>query len=93
MRIKICYIYGNYPDQEADIAVKRAIELGVDGFVVNAEHEFKQPNKAGAASRFMNNLRSNLGSMPIALSSYRFPSYHASFPFTNFLERCDYNMP
>lgn len=87
------YIYGGYPDQEAEIAVKRSIELGVDGFVVNAEKEFKEPNKATAASRFMNILRSNLGSLPIALSSYRFPSYHASFPFTNFLDRCDYNMP
>jgi len=87
------YIYGNYPEQEADIAIKRAIELGVDGFVVNAEQEFKQPNKAAAASRFMNKLRDNLGSMPIALSTYRFPSYHASFPFSNFLERCDYSMP
>ncbi len=87
------YIYGNYPDHEADIAIKRATELGVDGFVVNAEAEFKQPNKAAAASRFMKRLRSNLGGVPIALSSYRFPSYHASFPFTQFLERCDYNMP
>jgi hypothetical protein len=87
------YIYGNYPDQEAEIAVRRAIELGVDGFVVNAEHEFKQPNKAAAASRFMNNLRSNLGSMPIALSSYRFPLLSCQFSFQQFLERCDYNMP
>jgi len=87
------YIYGNYPDQEAEIAVKRAIELGVDGFVVNAESEYKIGNKAAQASRFMNILRNNLGSMPIALSSYRFPSYHVGFPFTNFLDRCNYNMP
>ena len=87
------YVFGGYPDREAEIAVRRSIELGVDGFVVNAEHEYKLPNKAAAASRYMNILRSNLGSMPIALSSYRFPSYHASFPFSNFLDRCDYNMP
>ncbi|HOE70615.1 MAG TPA: nuclear transport factor 2 family protein [Brevefilum sp.] len=87
------YIYGNHPDQEAQIAVKRSIELGVDGYVVNAEHEFKQPKKAAAASRYMNILRNNLGSLPIALSSYRFPSYHPDFPFSNFLERCNYNMP
>ena len=87
------YVYGSYPNQEAEIAVRRCIELGVDGFVVNAEHEYKEPNKAQAASRYMNILRSNLGSMPIALSSYRFPSYHPSFPFSNFLDRCDYNMP
>jgi len=87
------YIYGNYPDQEAEIAVTRALELGVDGFVVDAEIEYQTKSKAPAASRYMKILRSNLGSMPIALSSYRYPSYHADFPWTNFLDRCDYNMP
>lgn len=87
------YVYGNYPDQEAEIAVARALELGVDGFVIDAELEYQSISKAPAASRYMNILRSNLGSMPLALSSYRYPSYHANFPWTNFLERCDYNMP
>ncbi len=87
------YIYGNYPDQEAEIAVARTRELGLNGFVVNAEKEYKSHNKGPAASRYMNILRSNLGSLPIALSSYRYPSYHASLPWVNFLDRCDYNMP
>ncbi len=87
------YVYGDHPQQEAEIAVKRSLELGVDGYVVNAEKEYKLPNRAIAASRFMNILRSNLGSLPIALSSYRYPSYHRSLPWTNFLDRCDYNMP
>lgn len=87
------YIYGNYPDQEAEIAVARARELGLNGFVVNAEKEYQSPSKAPAASRYMNILRSNLGSLPIALSSYRYPSYHANLPWVNFLDRCDYNMP
>ncbi len=87
------YIYGTYPNQEAEIAVKRTFELGLDGFVVDAEKEYENPSKAPAASRYMNILRSNLGSLPIALSSFRYPSYHASFPWQNFLERCDYNMP
>jgi hypothetical protein len=87
------YVYGNYPDQEAEIAVTRALELGVDGFVVDAELEYQDTSKAPAASRYMNILRSNLGSMPIALSSYRYPAYHIEIPWTNFLDRCDYNMP
>jgi hypothetical protein len=87
------YVYGDYPNQEAEIAVSRALNLGVDGFVVNAELEYKTPGKAPAASQYMNILRSNLGSMPIALSSYRYPSYHPDFPWVNFLDRCDYNMP
>jgi len=87
------YVYGTYPDQEAEIAVKRTLELGLDGFVVDAESDYEDPSKAPAASRYMNILRSNLGSLPIALSSFRYPSYHAKFPWRNFLERCDYNMP
>ncbi|MCB2209742.1 nuclear transport factor 2 family protein [bacterium] len=87
------YVYGDYPDQEAEIAVKRARDLGVDGFVVNAEVEYQRRTKAPAASRYMNILRSNLGSMPIALSSFRYPSYHINFPWAEFLDRCDYNMP
>jgi len=87
------YVYGNYPDQEAEIAVTRALELGVDGFVVDAELEYQDRSKAPAASRYMNILRSNLGSMPVALSSYRYPAYHIDLPWTNFLDRCDYNMP
>ena len=87
------YVYGNYPEQEAEIAVKRALELGVEGFVVDAELEYQTRTKASAASRYMNILRNNLGSLPLALSSYRYPSYHIDFPWVNFLERCDYNMP
>jgi hypothetical protein len=87
------YIYGNYPTQEAEIAVARSLDLGLNGYVVNAEREYKDPAKAPAASQYMNILRSNLGSMPIALSSYRYPSFHAQLPWVNFLDRCDYNMP
>lgn len=87
------YVYGNYPQQEAEIAVKRALELGVDGFTVNAEKEYRDQRKAAAASRYMSILRNHLGSMPIALSSYRYPMVHHQFPWTSFLERCDYNMP
>lgn len=87
------YVYGDYPDQEAEIAITRARELGVDGFVVNAEVQYQSLAKAPAASRYMNILRNNLGTLPIALSSYRYPSYHANFPWASFLDRCDYNMP
>ncbi len=87
------YVYGDYPEQEAEIAVKRAIELGLDGYVVNAEGEYQTPRKETAAIRYMNILRNNLGGMPLALSSYRYPSYHADFPWRAFLDRCDYNMP
>ena len=87
------YVYGDYPEQEAEIAVARTLDLGLNGFVVNAEKEYQSNAKAPAASRYMNILRNNLGSLPLALSSYRYPTYHRLLPWTNFLERCDYNMP
>lgn len=87
------YVYGDFPDQEAEIAVARTLDLGLNGFVVNAEKEYQDTAKAPAASRYMNILRSNLGSLPMALSSYRYPTYHRLLPWANFLDRCDYNMP
>ena len=85
------YVYGNEPFLEADIAVHRVRVLGLDGFVVNAEVEYK--GKHDAASVYMDSLRARMGGLPIALSSFRYPDYHPELPWTEFLSRCDYNMP
>ena len=87
------YIYGYDPQGEARIAARRLKQLNLDGFAIDAEHEFKLPGRAAAARRYAQSLRSALPSLPLALSSYRFPSYHRAFPWTEFLEVCDYNMP
>lgn len=87
------YVYGDDPISEARIAIRRVQELNLDGYVIDAEAEYKDPGKDVAAERFMTELRSGLGnSVPIALSSYRYPSYHP-IPWNEFLEKCDYNMP
>jgi hypothetical protein len=87
------YIYGESPLSEARIAIQRIDELDLDGFVVNAEAEFKVSGKGKAATQYMTALRAAYPNLPIALSSYRFPSYHLQFPFEEFLEYCDINMP
>lgn len=87
------YVKGDDPLGEANKAVSRVKELNLDGYVIDAEAEYKQPGKASAASRFMNELRSGLPHTPVALSSYRYPSYHPRLPWREFLEKCDYNMP
>ena len=88
------YVYGVNPLAEADIALARIRQLNLKGFVVNAEVEYKQPGKRTAAVAYMSRLRSGVGnSFPIALSSYRYPSYHPEFPWREFLERVDINMP
>jgi predicted SnoaL-like aldol condensation-catalyzing enzyme len=87
------YIYGQKPKLEADAVVIRARELGIDGFVVNAEKAYEDSGNEKAAEVYMKVIRENFGSMPIALSSYRYPSFHPNLPWAAFLEYCDYTMP
>jgi len=87
------YIYGDEPVNEAHIAIQRTQELQLDGFVINAEVEFLAEGMDNAAHTYMATLRHGLPDTPLALSSFRFPSYQPSFPFDEFLELCDLNMP
>lgn len=86
------YVYGRYPDLEAKMAIERIKAFDLDGFVVNAEVEYKSAG-ANAASYYMKALRAVFPDLPIGLSSYRFPFYHRDFPFDAFLEYCDFNAP
>ncbi len=87
------YVRGDDPVGEARLAVQRTKALGLDGYVIDAETEYKQPGKKVAAQRFMQELRAGLPSLPIGLSSYRYPQLHYQLPYTQFLERCDFAMP
>ena len=87
------YVYGFDPIAEANIAIQRVQQLNLDGYVIDAEAEYKQPGKDKAARQFMDRLRSGLPKVPVYLSSYRYPSYHPQLPWKEFLEKCDYNMP
>jgi len=87
------YVYGYDPIGEADIAIQRIQNLGLDGFVIDAEDQYKQPGRETAARQYMSRLRASLPSFFIALSSYRFPTLHPQLPWQAFLEKCDCNMP
>jgi ketosteroid isomerase-like protein len=88
------YVYGERPVDEARAAIRRANQLQLDGYVIDAEGEYTQPGMAAAAHTFMANLKAGLpAEMPVALSSYRFPSLHPQLPWAAFLEHCDLNMP
>ncbi|MFN2297864.1 MAG: nuclear transport factor 2 family protein [Anaerolineales bacterium] len=87
------YIYGYDPDAEARVAVQRTLPLQLDGYVIDAESEFQYAGRDAVARSFCQQVRAGLGSLPIALSSYRFPQYHTAFPWSVFLEYCDYNFP
>jgi hypothetical protein len=88
------YVYGDRPKDEARVAIRRTLQLQLDGYVIDAEIEYRQPGKAAAARAFMAALREGLpASTLVALSSYRFPSLHRQLPWRTFLEGCDYAMP
>ena len=87
------YVKGDDPEGEARIAIQRTRALRLNGYVIDAEGEYKAPGKANSARTFMNALRAGLPDLPIALSSYRYPSFHKSLPWAEFLEKCDLNMP
>ncbi len=87
------YIYGSDPAGEAAIAISRVKNLGLNGYIIDAECEFEASGMSTRASTFMTKLRAGLPSTQVALSSFRFPSYHSTFPWSAFLSKCNYNMP
>ena len=87
------YILGYDPIGEARLAVSRTRALGLDGYVIDAEAEYKKKGRAKAAKRFMEVLRTGLPDLPVALSTYRYPKTHSEFPYNEFLGMCDYAMP
>jgi hypothetical protein len=87
------YVYGYDPAGEAAIAISQTKKFGMDGYIIDAEAEYKLAGREAVARSFMTALRKGLPSRPVALSSYRWPSYHPTFPFEAFLEKCDLNMP
>ncbi len=87
------YVYGDNPVKEANKAIQRIQDLGLDGYVIDAEGHYKSYGKKKAAKIFMKRLKAGVPNTPLALSSYRFPSYHPQLPWNEFLSRVDYNMP
>jgi len=85
------YIFGDQPGQEAQKAISRIRQLGVDGYVLDAEGHYK--GKYASATTFMNQLTASITDIPIALSSYRYPSLHPQLPWNEFLKKVDLNMP
>jgi len=85
------YVFGDLPRDEANAAIRQINKLPLDGYVIDAESEYK--NKYTPCRIFMGELRNALPDFPVALSSYRYPKYHMELPWNDFLKYCDYNMP
>jgi hypothetical protein len=86
------YTYGWQPVTEANLAISRCNQLAPDFFVVDAESQYKEPGMGSNAVNYMDTLRAGI-SIPILLASYRYPSVHPEFPWVQFRERSDGDMP
>lgn len=85
------YVYGDTPEKEANVAIERVEELGLDGYAIDAEGHYK--GKPTSAKIFMSIISKHI-SVPIALTSYRYPSYHPELPWEEFLKGgVDVHMP
>jgi hypothetical protein len=73
---------------EADIALKAVKDYNLDGFIIDAEHDWKRTNlnMAAEAEKFMIRLQAGMGNKPVFLASYRYPEYHKDFPWMAFLK-------
>ncbi len=85
------WLWMRSPFQEAEVAAHRVNTLGMDGFVVNAEHPTK--GKYAEAQVYMETLRERINEVPIGLSSYRYPHLHTTLPWKEFLTPSDLDMP
>jgi hypothetical protein len=85
------YVFGDLPKEEAKAAIRQINKLPLDGYIIDAEGEYK--DKYTPCRVYMNELRAALPDFPIALASYRYPNYHLSLPWKDFLTKCNFNMP
>jgi hypothetical protein len=81
------YLYGREPEKEAERALERINRLGLQGYILDVEQEYKTAGSK-AAELFMKRLRAG-SSIPLALCSYRFPSLHRDFPWQTFASWLD----
>jgi hypothetical protein len=87
------YLYGANWSGEAVTAKAQIEALHLDGYILDAEGEFKLPGRGAAAGKFMAQMRAQFPRLPMGLCSYRFPSLHPEFPWDAFLGGVDLNLP
>lgn len=78
------YIYPQQPGPQGDLAQERFEKLGLKHLLVNAEGEWKQQGLGDEAQLYMDKTPGNDWFIA-GLCSYRYPSYHAPFPFPKFI--------
>jgi hypothetical protein len=94
------YVYGArtdtgapMPEREFAAAKQQMDKYHFEGWIVDAEGEYKRPGSSAWAEVYMGSLRNAFPDLPIALCSYRFPVVHKEFPWSTFLKYATLHMP
>ena len=84
-------LYGVSGVTEADVSNKILNIPGIDGLVINAEEDYE--GKGSIAEQYMQNIRANHPNSFTAYSSFARVTGHEWFPWLEFGQYCDVNMP
>ncbi len=93
------YVYGanwagsSFAKLEADAAIRNIQRFGFDGWLIDAESQYKRRGSAAWADQYMTALRAGLPWISLGLQSYRFPSLHPELPWQSFLRHVDFHIP
>lgn len=93
------YVYGanwlgqSFAKLEAEAAIRNIIRFGFDGWLIDAESQYKRLGSAAWADVYMTTLRAGVPGISLGLQSYRFPSLHPEIPWQSFLRHCDFHIP
>jgi hypothetical protein len=85
------YYTGYSPSIEAELTIRLVRDYKPDEYVVNAERYFKASGMAVKARDLM--VKLGALSIPLGVTSYRYPTLHAPFPFREFLTHSDFYEP
>ena len=87
------YVYGNNIQGEIDVALN-ALNLGADGFIIDAESEYETlANNAAAATQYCEGIRAAYPNTFLAHAPYPIISSHPGFPYITFGKYCNAVMP
>jgi len=78
--------------REAAVTIQCLQNYQIDGFLIDAESQYKRTNARTWAATYMAAVRT-ASPAPLGLCSYRWPSYHPQLPWREFLAYCDFHAP
>ncbi len=93
------YVYGangwgvSFAKAEAEAAIRNISRFGFDGWLIDAESQYKRKGSAAWADVYMTTLRASFPWLALGLQSYRYPSLHPEIPWQSFLRHVDFHIP